>query len=198
MTVLRKIFVSDEDTGQSAIVDPVSSALVGITFEHHERHEGDAFFAEVHGTGTALNLCFKTPPTKHMHVVHLFSVPSTAHFEILEAASWTTNTGTVYAPKNFNRNSTNESGALEDKTATPGYTAGGILQTATSPSGTSIYYQAAVSDAAPQGGSGGLSAVGRNEIILKANTNYAFVLTSDDGSQLMQLILEWYEHTDAA
>lgn len=195
MTELRKLYLYDEDTGRNAKFDSLTDAITTIDYVHHEHHGGTAYAVQVNGTGTALNLAFKTPAgTKRAHIVYEFSSESKAHVEVLEGATWTTNTGTVVAPKNQHRGSVNTSMLLEDKTATPGFTAGGVLQTVTSVAGgttVSLIYTFAGKQVGASGGK-------RHELILATDETYVFEITSDDGSKGLQLRLYWYEHTDAA
>lgn len=195
MTVLRKLFIADGVGGWLAGVDKISEALEVIDYHHHEIHEEDAFTAETHTlSGTVLTLAFKTPPgTKRAHMTFAFSSESKAHMEVLEGATWTTNTGTVSAPINQFRGSTNESMLLEDKSATPAFTAGGILSAVTAVGGSIVreLYEFSSKQA------GGGDANTRQELVLEPDHTYVVELTSDDGSKGMQLRLEWYEHTDS-
>jgi hypothetical protein len=195
MTELRKIWIYDEN-GYAAKVDGMAGALIGIDYHHHEIHEGDAFTAEVHTTGgTLVNIAFATPAgTKRAHMTFSFSTESKAHLEVLEGATWTTNTGTVYAPVNQLRVAVpGASILLEDKTATPAYTANGVLLNATLVgAGTTIReIYSFVNKLA-----GGALAT-REELVLRPDETYIIRVTSDDGSKGLQLRLEWYEHTDS-
>lgn len=194
MTELRKNYLTDATSGRTAALDGVTDAIQFIDYEHHEHHAGSAYAVQVNtGGGTEVSLAFKTPTgTKKAHMVYEFSSESKAHVTVLEGPTWTTNTGTVVAPKQQNRSSANTSMLLEDKTATPDWTAGGVLQTPTSIAGgttISLIYSYASKQA-------GASEGKRNELILDPDTTYAYVLTSDDGSKGLQLRLYWYEHTD--
>lgn len=197
MTELRKLYIADGVGGWLAGVDEMSEALEVIDYHHHEIHEGDAFTAEIHDTGgTAVSISFKTPAgTKRAHMTFSFSSESKVHLTVAEGATWTTNTGTVYVPVNQLRlASPGASMLLEDKTATPSYTADGVLTNATAVgAGTTI--REIYTFTSKQGGGSTLST--REELVLKPDETYAITLTSDDGSKGLQLRIEWYEHTDS-
>ena len=196
MTELRKLFLYDEDTGRNAKFDALTDALIIIDYEHHEHHGGSAYAVQVNtGSGTEVALAFSTPDgTKRAHMVYEYASESKAHVTVLEGATWTTDTGTVIAPKNQHRGSVNTSMLLEDKTATPAWTAGGVLQTPTSITGGTVISLLYTYAGKQVGSSGGK----RHELILDPDETYAIVLTSDDGSKGLQLRLYWYEHTDAS
>lgn len=196
MTELRKLYLADGDGGWLVGVDEMSEALEVIDYHHHEIHEGDAFTAEVHtAAGTALNMAFATPSgTKRAHMTFSMTTESKAHLIVTEGATWTTDTGTVYAPVNQRRDSANASMLLEDKTDTPNWTAGGILTNVTSPAGGNVVREF-YTFSSKQAGGGDLQT--REELILDVDETYVITLDSDDGSKGMQLRIEWYEHTDS-
>lgn len=195
MTELRKIFLADGDNGYLAGVDAMSEAVEVIDYHHHEIHEGDAFTAEVHTTGgTAVNIAFKTPSgVKRAHMTFAFSSESKAHMEIKEGPTWTSGSGTVFAPVNQNRGSLNTSVLLEDDTATPAWTEDGVLTDVSLISGGTVVREV-YTFASKQTGSDQAT---REELVLKPDETYAIILTSDDGSKGLQLRIEWYEHTDS-
>jgi len=86
-----------------------------IDFAHHEIHDGDSFMAYndelTMATTETINFAFKTPPstTKQIHMVIEYETLVGGFLEILEAATWTAQTGTAFVPLNRNRNSTNTS-----------------------------------------------------------------------------------------
>jgi hypothetical protein len=82
---------------------------------------------------------------------------------------------------------------LEDKTATPAFTADGVLTNVTGISGGSVIREIYSFTSKQTGGSSGT----RDEIVLQVDQTYVIALTSDDGSKGLQLRLEWYEHTDS-
>lgn len=195
MTELRKTYITDAVGGWTAGVDEISEALEVLDYHHHEIHEGDAFTAEIHTTaGTGVNIAFETPAgTKRAHMVFSFSNESKVHMNVLEGATWDTNTGTVFAPLNQRRDSNNTSMLLEDKTATPAFTAGGVLTDVTNVAGGTLIREIYTFSDKKAGG----DLAAREEIILDVDETYVIQLVSDDGSKGMQLRLEWYEHTDS-
>lgn len=198
MTMLRNLYLTDEDTGYTAGLDDMTAAVNVIDYAHHEIHGGSMFSAMAYVAAAAsASISFKTPAgTKRAHMLLEFTSESKAHVIVAEGATWTTNTGTVYVPVNQKRlASPAASMLLEDKTATPAYTANGVLVDATADAaGTAIstHYVFGIKQ------SGGLGGVAREELILKPDETYAVTLTSDDGNKGLQLRLLWYEHTDKA
>jgi hypothetical protein len=196
MTELRKMYVYDADTGRNVSVDALTDSITVIDYDHHEIHGGSTYRAEVQTTsGTAVNIAFKTPAgTKRAHMTMSYTSESKSHLSVDEGHAWTTNTGTVYAPVNMRRDSSNTSMLLEDKSATPDFTAGGVLTNVTANSaGTVIKTLYSFTDKYP-----GDSGPSRDEMILDVDQTYLITLTSDDGSKGLQIVLEWYEHTDAS
>lgn len=194
----RAKFIADPVTWREARLDNLVDAIQVIDYEHHEHHAGSAYAVQAYvEAGTEVSICFKTPAgTKRAHLIYEWSKESKAHIEVLEGCSWTTNTGTVRAPKNQRRDSENTSMLLEDKTATPAYTAGGVLVSPSSITGgetISLIYS--FQEATNQGGGGGGGSK-RHELLLKPDETYAFKAVSDDGSKGLQIRLYWYEHTD--
>lgn len=195
MTELRKLYLADEDNNRTAGLDAMTDTLMTIDYAHHEIHSGSHYAVQHNASaGASVVIAFKTPAgTKKAHVVWEFPHESKCHVTVYEGRTWTTNTGTVVAPKNQNRDSSNTSMLLEDKTATPDWTAGGVLQDPTglgSGSVISLIYMYTDKSAGDEGGK-------RHELVLKPDETYSFEMTSDDGNKGMQLRLYWYEHTDA-
>ena len=113
-----------------------------------------------------------------------------ANICIWEGRTWDTNTGTRHPVYNRNRNSANTTTLLEDSNGT--FTAGNVNLNPDNPtSGTCIYDEHFGS-----GQSRGGATTGRNEFILKQNTTYAITITSEAASNDVELILDWYEHTN--
>lgn len=197
MTELRKLYLYDPTTSREAKFDSMTDAIAIVDYAHHEIHGGSSFSADVYvEAGTQLNICFKTPAgTKRAHMLFEFASESKSVLYVFEGSTWTTNTGTVYAPINQNRGSANESILLEDKTATPDYTANGVLLNATT------VVTGDIVDTVHAPGtkqSGGASGSKREELVLKPDETYRVFLGSLDGSKDLFLKLLWYEHTDAA
>lgn len=185
-------------------IDSMSAALNSIDFAHHEKHEGNSFESgavdETLADNETIILAFKTMTgTKRAHIFFGFHTLVGGDLAVWEEATWTTNTGTLIPIYNDKREvSMNSSGLLEDKTATPTFTAtNNILLNPTglgTGSAINIYPRYA------WGQRNQILAGGERDIeekILKPDTQYAVVFTADGGSNKGQIILGWYEHTDA-
>lgn len=196
MTELRKLYLYDVDTGRDFRSDQMTDTMNVIEYEHHEVHGGSMYRAEaLTASGTSVSIGFKTPAgTKRAHMTIAYISESKCHVSIDEGHAWTTNTGAVYAPVNMRRDSSNTSMLLEDRTATPDFTAGGVLVNPTADTAGTVIKNL-YSFAGKQVGDEGST---RHELILDVDQTYLITLTSDDGAKGLQLVLEWYEHTDAA
>jgi len=169
-------------------------------YTHVERevHECYAFtFSVVDATlgdTDTLNIAFKTGNVlPQAHMVVGFSSLVGGYTQILEAPTWTTNTGTVTAVHNRKRdNNPTVSTLLEDKTATPAFTrTGKILVNVTDlAGGTAIWTRYAW-------GEKGKLEVGdyraENEFLLRLDTQYAVLFTAIGDNNKAQIILNWLE-----
>lgn len=195
MTELRKNYLTDADTGRTAVLDGMSDALQTIDYGHHEIHSGSSFHTQVYtAAGAAVSISFATPAgTKRAHMTFSFASESKSHLTIAEGATWTTNTGTVVVPVNQLREAApGASVLLEDKTTTPNWSANGVLTNVTAvAAGTAIRTLYVFGDKRV-----GALASHSNEIILKPDETYTITLTSDDGNKGLVAHLDWYEHTD--
>jgi hypothetical protein len=176
-------------TDRWPIVDAMTNAKVGITYEHHELHEGDSFVLSVTDGSMAgteyIGLAFITPASpKRVHMVAEWATLGVAHSEIIEGAVVTG--GTAAVPFNRNRANITASAVTSCKTydSAAGDTIGG---------GVTIHSAYAYS-AKNQGSEGGRDA---QEIILAPQTTYAFKAISDAGGGAITISLHWYEHTDS-
>ena len=195
MTELRKNYLTDATSGRTAALDGMTDAQQTIDYVHHETHAGSGFHAQIYSaSAAAVSLAFKTPAgTKRAHMVFSFASESKAHLTIAEGATWTTNTGTRVAPVNQKRVAApTASMLLEDKTATPAFTANGVLSGVTEVGAGTALRTIYVFGERKVGGEGLHSA----EIILMPDQTYKMTLTSDDGAKALILHLDWYEHTD--
>ena len=166
---------------------------------HYEIHEGDSFTAfndELTMASTeTINFAFKTPPatTKEIHMVIEYETLIGGFIEILEAATWTAQTGTAYVPINRHRNSLNESALLGDETTTV-FTANEIafdVTTILTTNATTIYL-----DRAPGAQNKKAHAArAMEEFIFKAETTYVIRFTAVGASNSGFIRLSWYEHT---
>ena len=95
-----------------------------IDSAHKEVHAGDSYMAFndelTMATTETINFAFQTPAaaTKEIHMIVEYETLIGGYLEILEAATWTAQTGTAFVPLNRHRNSTNTSTLLGDETTT--------------------------------------------------------------------------------
>ena len=183
-------------------MDSLSRALITMSMEHHEVHEGHAFAAHysqaVSDTNDRSIIAFKTGAiTKEVHLIFAASSSAPATAYILEAPTITDDTG---APLTiFNRKRTG--GAVStviDTSQSPDVVGQAMFFTEITmgsvTAGTTLDTIPLVAGAGPKA-IGGVSR-GTQEWILKADTLYAFVVnSSDDDDNIHRLQLDWYEHT---
>lgn len=184
-------------------IDELTGAMITITSQHYEVHEGHYFKSDIEDLSMAdtanLTFAFKTMAgTKTAHIWIEFTTLVGGHFRIWEDVTWTTNTGTLVPIYNRKREaSMNSSGLLEDKTATPVFTA--TDNVLLNPDGLDISSATLLHHFIAWGKKEKLQAQGARdaeELILKPDTQYAITFTSSGGSNKAQMILNWYEHTD--
>ena len=169
-----------------------------IDSAHHEIHEGDSYMAYndelTMATTETINFAFKTPPaaTKKIHMVIEYETLIGGYIEVLEAATWTAQTGTAFVPINRHRDSSNSSALLGDETTTI-FTANEIaydVTTILTTNASTIYL-----DRAP-GAQNKKAHASRamEEIILKSATTYVIRFTAVGNSNSGFIRLSWYEH----
>lgn len=186
------ILTTDDNTNSLQIVD----------YEHHEIHSGSNFRVQHNqddipstSSGGELVIAFFVPDqTKEPHMIWEYAHQGDMTMKLLEGVTFNASAGTDRAPKNSNRNSTNTSilqgkatGSLVSDFVTVGensadsiYTGGTVI---------SLKRDYSARNVSTSGGR-------RQEVILKTNTNYAFVLDNNETStQGGQIRIEWYEHT---
>lgn len=169
-----------------------------VTIAHSELHECNHFevHVETEDTDAANIICaFRIPAgKKRVHVVIDWKAEDKAHMEIFEGAIWSTNTGEAITIYNNNRNCTNTSQLEEDKTATPLWTANGVLKNPTGVTG-GITLHPDYSYVSKQ--AGGATSLPRHEWVLKNDETYVLKITNDaGGNKGMGIVLHYYEHTD--
>jgi hypothetical protein len=198
-------YVGDGSIVISSPIDDVSAAMTTISYPHHEVHEGSSFNSdavdETMADDETIILAFKTMPgTKRAHMFFGFHTLVGGDLAVWEGATWTTSTGTLNPIINRKREaSMNSSGLLEDKTATPTFTATNNILL--NPTGLNTGSATKIHNPFAWGERKQLLAGGTREIeeyILKPDTQYAVVFTADGGSNKGQITLGWYEHTDSA
>ena len=166
---------------------------------HVNVHDGHHF--EVHvesgaATVSTIACAFKVPSgTKETHMVIDWKSSDRAHVELIEGATWDTNTGTVVMPYNNNRQAsvTTTSQLQEDKTATPAWTANGVLENPSNIAGGTVLHTDYVY--VPAGPIGAAPVLPRHEWVLKNDSTYVIRITKDTaGAIYMGTALHWYEH----
>lgn len=177
------------------IVDPKTFAQVGIDYEHHEVHQGDAFIVETNATlddTEELILAFETGLTTDpwFHLVPYYTSSGAALFEWLRGPTITADSGTQLPVFNRDENSSNESNSLSietvqvsnEVTKDPTITVDGVVISSV------------------QIGQGQNRQAGRSraslERLLLPGTIYALRITSAANGNVVQLSMDWYEHTN--
>lgn len=166
--------------------DDVTYALGVIDYAHHEVHAGNFFRAGMNFTlanGEVATLAFTTPNTaKWAHITWELVATADGTFTLLEDVTSFAG-GASVTPLNHNRNSLTASGM----TILRGMTGADLI----TPTGGTTILNAVLSTGR---GSSIARGVGE-EFILKQNSNYLFRYTNGTSANVIQLILEWYEHT---
>lgn len=166
--------------------DSVSDAIMIVDYAHHEIHSGSHYMYTdclTMGNAATQDYLFTTPnTTKWSHLSFSFSGSAITGLDVYEGADRTgTTLQTIF---NNNRNSANTSGNTIYKDTSGGTTNGTKIWCFKSGAATGASVNA------------GASSSQDNEIILKQNTKYIFRLTSGTASNLVNLVLGWYEHTN--
>ena len=193
-----------DKNGSIKSLDEILSLSMGgrltvLSSPEFEAHEGHAFtFSTVDedmDNAATLNIAFKT--CHHAGDIHFyasFTALVGASLAIIEAPTWTTNTGTATSLYNRKR-VTNpiRSSMLEDKTATPAFTATDklLVQVTGIAGGTTIWKRYA------WGEKGKVEAGdyrAENEMTLREDTQYVVLLTAIGAVNKGQIILNWLEH----
>ena len=176
--------IADNDV-RIAYVDPITHTLMTIDYVHHEIHEGDHFLytdAVTLGEAGVQNYHITTPnTTKWAHMIFVVDGSAITQVELYEGTDKAGDTDVVAG--NSNRNSTTAATLVIKKGLTGGTSDGTRLH---------IY----------KGGSATNQSRGeagtRNdeELILKQNTKYILRITSGTASNLCNVRMSWYEHTN--
>ena len=168
--------------------DNSTFAQMTIDYAHHEVHAGKHFFVAqgyVMADGTVRTVWFKTGNDGSLcHMLPAVIGNGPVVFRIVEGASNAITPAVV--PYNNRRASANVA-AARWSTSTVAATGGTAL----------ITLRLGASGSGPFAVSVGGTASAREELILKANTLYAFEVTAGDDLEA-NFTLEWYEHTDKA
>lgn len=199
LAVRRVILQDPNDSERLAEFDSLFKTLPSIDSAHSEVHEGDTFATGAVDITLAntetLALAFKTMAgTKRAHLVMEFSTLTGGHIELIEGPTWTNQTGTKNPIHNRKREASMKSSGLLEDQAQAEFVASDnvILNPAVLAGGTALHtvYGFGKKEKFPAGGRD------LTEWLLKPDTQYAVKFTSDAGSNMAQLILCWYEHTD--
>jgi len=167
--------------------DSSTHAMVTVTNEHYETHEGDAYLVIYSGladTAGTIELRIQTPDTtKHAHMTIEVDSALAATAELWYPTTKTHNATNAITPMNRDQNSSNTSGLTVCHTP-DGSQAGAanLLQ---------YMGAASVSGRVNVGGGAG----NRGEFILDQNNDYLIRCTSRADGNAMTIILDWYEHT---
>ena len=183
-------------------IEQQTDALKIIDYAHHEVHGGHSFRTfktqTTTNTGERTIIAFKTGDTaKWCHLIAEFDATAISGVSIVEAPTITVNTGTALTVFNHNRNSIQTSGVTSINGPLGSATFYTVADQANVSTGNGVaLFKRSV------GGSGFKSAIGggtrgSNELILKQDTVYAFVVESlDDNDNHQAITLDWYEHTN--
>lgn len=180
----QEMNIVDRTSQQSAIVDTVSSSLIGIDTAHSEIHAGDHFyingFQDVSGLSTTVGFAFNVPDTtKRPHALWTLEAEDEFSFYMYEDAIFATN-GTAVPAHNNNRNSANSStvqGFANPTVATLG----------------SLVWSGKVGSVHKLGG----AVRSDSEFIGKQNSKYYFKIVHEANTTAwVAFNFFWYEHTD--
>ena len=175
-----KVIITDL-SGRQARIDNVAGSLGVISYEHHEIHEGDTFEYSNGGilaSGAYRSYLIRTPnTTKWAHI--FFNVNSSAkgHYALHEDCTATA-TGSIQIAYNRNRNS--DTSNTTSIYLTPTTTGNGNRLI--------VEYFGAKQSAGTIRSS--------DEFILKQNTDYFLEIISDENTNNISEMLNWYEHTN--
>lgn len=166
-------------------LDDATHAQMTIAYEHHEVHEGAAFFAGSHSLniGAApVHISFTTPAASgpRIHMALDAYAAGAATLLITEAPTGGLTGGTALTAFNRRRDSTRTSAITNLKYGATDPLGGTIFPTFDLGSGTG-----------PKFVSGGRDV---SEMVLKPGVQYSYQLTG--GAVAGNMLLRWYEHTD--
>ena len=187
------IFGQDDDGNIAPVrINADSEGLITIDVGHSKVHQGNSYLSWINDedldNNETLVLSFKTDATKEMHMTLLTNGTVEGNSEVREGVTWDTGTGTPNPIYNRNRNSSNTSMALEDTDGSFNATMNLVLNPDNVTGGTVIdRHHFGV------GKKAGGEAREREEIELKKDTNYCFVITSEGNDNDVLLKLSWYE-----
>ncbi len=174
--------------GALPVTDKITGASIGIDYEHHEIHDGNAYFAvhsELLDTAGVADVRIQTPDTdKWAHMTITIDCALACTAQLWKPTTKTHEAGNAITPMNRNHNSSVASGLTICHT--PGGAQAGDSNL------TRYIGAASTSGKADQGGSGG----SRHEFILEQNNDYYILVTSRADANALSIILDWYEHVN--
>jgi hypothetical protein len=186
-------------------IDPSSHGMVVLDYEHHETHGGSSYVAFVSQITASSDdnmtaITVTTPnTTKWLHMFAHAGTSGVSWFRIYRGVTIGANAGTSLATAwNRNENSTKTSGIIETK-SNPDTTGSAIYWDETDAAGANLTLGTTIihEELIGAGKASFAQTRGLGEIILKQNTNYAFVLENEGAAaNKHSIILDWYEHTD--
>lgn len=171
--------------------------ITRIEFTHQGVHDGDTYHYHITDDTMAdtetIIIAFKTPATtvKEIHMVIDFSAKVAGHLEIIEAATWTKQSGTKATPINVKRGSNNESYLSGNETTTT-FTEGEIAHGVT----TILTTNATTIETIYTFDAKKYNTINRElgEWILKGGTTYVIRFTADGASNAGDIRMRWYEY----
>lgn len=173
-------------SSNSRLKDQTTGSDVGMTFAHHELHEGNAFAVDdtQNVNTTTLKWLITTPnTTSWSHMLFDISCTGELYVVITEGAD---RTGTTLLTNiNRNRNSSETSALTVHRAFSGGSTDGATIIFQRRDGNTGIGGKTV--------SSGGLRGV--NEFILKQNTKYVVSATTY-ADEYVSFSLDWYKHTN--
>jgi len=198
-------FVDDNGLSFSAKGSGVK-AIKTIDYSHHEIHSGSSFTCHYSQTAPTnigemtIIAFFTSNTTKWIHLFASASSTAASTFAVYEDSALDVGEGSDLVVYNRNRNSATASTVLTvtDPKVAGKVTSFSVVQAATANLVTTkpIYLRYLGAAAAGADTAGEQRDV--NEFVLKQNTQYAFVVTNTtDDTNTHNIMLDWYEHTDA-
>jgi predicted RecA/RadA family phage recombinase len=166
-------------------VDNTNNIPVTIGYSHYKIHNGESFFysdSVTLGNGGIQYYLMETPDTSEWaHIVSNFAHTLTCKTEVFEGGD--RSGSTIQIIGNKNRNNSGSSVMNIYKGISGGTTDGSLIF---------VYEAGASTGKYAFGGAYGT----RDEIILKQNCKYLYKFTSSADSNVISLVLDWYEHTN--
>lgn len=180
-----------DSSGNEFLIDLITNAFGTIDTSHHEIHEGDAYTVEHNnsgGSGIKATISFKTAnTTKWIHLLASMRSNVESNYKLCEAPTITAASGSDYVCRNKNRNSGNTSGLISEGSA------GGVgfVTLGATVSAEGLVLETLHFGQGKQGGGEGRNV---REWVLKQDTIYALVLTSEAAASDITIEMHWYEH----